>query len=324
MDPFLFCAHHQDHYPVGTKTLGVKPEALVGRKLGMDFESKDGFRMYHGSPVPGFPAHPHRGFETVTLVQKGYCDHADSLGASARFGEGDAQWVTTGSGVVHSEMFPLLNEEEANPLELFQIWLNLPSKDKMAPAHFSLFWSSDIPKVLETDSQGREAEITLVAGELNGVRAPSPPPHSWAYNPAHDVAIWFIRLVPGRKWTLPPACAGTNRALYFYEGDSLQIDGVEFKSQQCLALSASAEVEIAAGSKEVKILLLQGQPIGEAVQQSGPFVMNTREELRQTIADYQATQFGGWPWSSPSPLHPPGQGRFAQYGVNEVKKLPPR
>jgi redox-sensitive bicupin YhaK (pirin superfamily) len=118
-DPFLFCAYHLDLYPAGNEDFGPKA-SLEGREIGSDFAGKDGWRMYHGDVVPGFPQHPHRGFETVTLVRRGLIDHSDSLGAAARFGEGDVQWVTAGRGIVHSEMFPLLKQHAANPVELFQ------------------------------------------------------------------------------------------------------------------------------------------------------------------------------------------------------------
>ncbi|MEQ9325617.1 MAG: pirin family protein, partial [Polyangiaceae bacterium] len=135
-DPFLFCVHHLDEYPRGNDEMG--PEAsLAGRKLGMDFDVKDGWRMYHGQVVPGFPAHPHRGFETITIARQGYIDHSDSLGATARFGHGDVQWMTAGNGVVHSEMFPLVHRDRDNPTELFQIWLNLPKKDKLVDPYFT-------------------------------------------------------------------------------------------------------------------------------------------------------------------------------------------
>ncbi len=130
MDPFLFCVYHDDRYPKGNAAMG--PDAsLAGREIGQDFAGKDGWRMYHGAQVPGFPSHPHRGCETVTSVRRGLIDHADSLGAAARFGGGDVQWLTAGRGIVHSEMFPLLDRAQPNPLELFQIWLNLPARDKM-------------------------------------------------------------------------------------------------------------------------------------------------------------------------------------------------
>ncbi|MFZ9014681.1 MAG: pirin family protein, partial [Alphaproteobacteria bacterium] len=107
LDPFLFCVHHDDNYPAGDGEMRPKA-SLEGRSIGHDFGGKDGWSMYHGDTVPGFPQHPHRGFETVTVARQGYIDHSDSLGAAARFGEGDLQWMTAGRGVVHSEMFPLL------------------------------------------------------------------------------------------------------------------------------------------------------------------------------------------------------------------------
>src|SRR4029078_7101352 len=133
-DPFLFCVHHDDAYPAGNEAFGPKA-SLEGGEIGQDFAGKDGWRMYHGDVVPGFPAHPHRGFETVTIVRRGLIDHSDSLGATARFGGGDVQWLTAGRGIVHSEMFPLLNREAGNPLELFQIWLNLPARLELVPPH---------------------------------------------------------------------------------------------------------------------------------------------------------------------------------------------
>src|SRR6476469_2551744 len=135
LDPFLATMQHDDRSPAGNAELG--PAApLTGRALGEDFAGKDGWRMYHGEVVPGFPAHPHRGFEPVTIVRNGYIDHSDSLGAPARFGHGDVQWLTAGAGIVHCEMFPLVKPDAPNPVELFQIWLNLASADKMAAPHF--------------------------------------------------------------------------------------------------------------------------------------------------------------------------------------------
>ena len=123
-----------------------------------------------------FPNHPHRGFETVTFVRQGLIDHSDSLGAAARYGQGDVQWLTAGSGIVHAETFPLLDTDRPNPAELFQIWVNLPRADKMAPPHFSMLWADDIPHIVHTDAQGRTVEITVVAGELQGQAPPAPPP----------------------------------------------------------------------------------------------------------------------------------------------------
>ncbi|HEY8057896.1 MAG TPA: pirin family protein, partial [Acidimicrobiales bacterium] len=217
IDPFLFCVHHRDAYPAGDERMAPRA-SLDGRDLGMDFSGRDGWSMYHGLVVPGFPQHPHRGFETVTYVRRGYVDHSDSLGATARFGRGDVQWLTAGGGIVHAEMFPLVEEEDDNPTELFQIWLNLPGEDKLVDPHFSMLWDEDIPRVVATDGDGRSVEITVIAGELAGEQPASPPPRSWASRIDTDVAIWHLRFEPGSSWTLPSAGPATVRMLYLFEG----------------------------------------------------------------------------------------------------------
>jgi quercetin 2,3-dioxygenase len=322
MDPFLFCAYHDDAYPAGNAQMGPAA-SLAGRDMGQDFSRKDGWSMYHGQSVPGFPSHPHRGFETVTIVRKGLIDHADSLGAAARFGGGDVQWVTAGKGIVHSEMFPLLDAAAPNPLELFQIWLNLPAKNKMAAPHFTMLWHEQIPRYTALDAQGRSTELAIIAGALPEVGAGqplAPPPDSWAAQADADVAIWTLRMQPGTRWTLPAATGqGTRRTLYFFKGRSVTVAGQVVGSHAAIELRGDAAVELVNGDTEAEFLLLQGKPIGEAVAQYGPFVMNTQTEIRQAIADYQTTQFGGWPWPDSDPVHGRDPARFAKHpgGVHE-------
>jgi redox-sensitive bicupin YhaK (pirin superfamily) len=313
IDPFLFCAYHDDAYPAGNSHMGPAV-SLAGRQLGQDFSRQDGWSMYHGQTVPGFPSHPHRGFETVTIVRKGLIDHADSLGAAARFGRGDVQWLTAGRGIVHAEMFPLLATDQANPLELFQIWLNLPAASKMAPPHFTMFWSQDVVRRVTQDDAGRSTELAVIAGRLQDVDAPQPPPDSWAAQADADVAIWTLRMDPGARWTLP-ATAGdkTQRSLYFFKGEQVEIDGELLMQHAALELAGRAVTLVNRGTKDAEFLLLQGKPIREPVAQYGPFVMNTQAEIRQTLADYQRTQFGGWPWPDSGPVHGREPARFARY-----------
>jgi len=311
-DPFLFCVHHEDAYPVGNEQLGPAA-SLAGRDIGQDFAGSDGWRMYHGDVVPGFPQHPHRGFETVTILRSGFIDHSDSLGATARFGAGDTQWLTAGAGIVHSEMFPLLSQTESNPLELFQIWLNLAPADKLAPPHFSMLWEAATPVVRASDDAGRATRVTVVAGALGDHTPPAPPPHSWAARPDSHVAIWQIHLEAGARWQLPAAHATARRTLYFFRGGDLQVDGTRVSSRQAIAVASDAVTPLENGAEPSDILLLQGRPIGEPVVQYGPFVMNTRLEIQQAIADYQRTQFGCWPWQSNGPVHPRGAGRFERH-----------
>lgn len=311
LDPFLFCVFHDDAYPAGNEAQGPAA-SLAGRNLGQDFEGKDGWRMYHGDVVPGFPQHPHRGFETVTIVRRGFIDHSDSLGATARFGGGDVQWLTAGSGVVHAEMFPLREQTAPNPLELFQLWLNLPAERKMAEPHFSMLWNERIPRVSLQDEEGRAVSIDVVAGRLGDVAALPPPPASWASEPAAELAIWMLKLAPGARYTLPAASAGLNRALYFFRGSSLTVGGFTLAAQSGARVLSELALRLHNGADEGELLLLQGRPLGEPVAQYGPFVMNTRAELQQAFDDYQRTRFGGWPWGSDGPVHPREQGRFAK------------
>lgn len=311
IDPFLFCVHHDDAYPAGNDHMGPAA-SLEGRNIGMDFEGIDGWRMYHGDVVPGFPRHPHRGFETITIARNGFIDHSDSLGATARFGHGDVQWMTAGRGIVHSEMFPLVERDEPNPAELFQIWLNLPRADKMVEPHFAMLWSDGIPRHTFRDDEGRVTDVTVVAGRIDGVGAPpSPPPSSWASRPEGDVAIWTMKMQPGARWTLPPAAPGSNRMLYLFRGTGMTVADREVRPTVGIRLVADAEVPLVNGGDETELLMLQGKPIGEPVVHYGPFVMNTPGEIQQAMIDYRRTEYGGWPWSSDGPVHTRDQGRFA-------------
>ncbi len=196
--------------------------------------------------------------------------HADSLGAAARFGRGDVQWLTAGEGIVHSEMFPLLDAEQPNPLELFQIWLNLPPESKLVEPHFAMLWDGDIPRLRHTDDEGHVAEVTVIAGELAGLTPPSPPPHSWASRSDADVAVWHLRFEPGARWTLPRAAgADTVRTLYLFDGDGLVIDGAEVGPRTGAVVRVDVDVDLHSPAG-CEVLVLQGRPIGEPVARYGP------------------------------------------------------
>lgn len=306
LDPFIFTMHHLDEYPQGNDHQGPEGQ-LVGRRIGSDFSGIDGWSMYHGSVVPGFPQHPHRGFETVTVVRRGYVDHSDSLGATARYGGGDVQWLTTGSGIQHAEMFPLIRSDADNPLELFQIWLNLPPESKMVPAYFRMLWSEEIPTVEPTPG----VAVDVIAGSLGGEQAPAAPPDSWASSQHGDMAIWLIRIDEGVHWELPAGAPGLNRMLHFFDGTTVDVAGIGVSSGSGVRVRSDAPVGIRNTGQPAEFLLLQGRPIGAPVFQMGPFVMNTPEELQQAFDDYRRTGFGGWPWASADPVHPRSDGRLS-------------
>lgn len=313
-DPFLFCVHHLDRYPKGDGQLAPAAD-LSRRNLGQDFDNIDGWNMYHGQRVPGFPAHPHRGFETLTVVLQGRLDHADSLGAAARYGDGDAQWMTAGAGIVHSEMFPLLKTNAPNTAELFQIWVNLPPERKLAQPGYSMLWAESIPKV----ELGKGAKVTVVAGKVGGKQAPAPPSQSWAADPKNEVAVWIIDLKPGASVELPAASAGLNRTIYAFEGEGLSVAEQPLALRHRARVRPDAALSLKAGAKGNRVLLMQGRPIGAPVANYGPFVMNTRRELEQAFEAYQATRFGGWAWASEAPTHGPDPARFARYPDGKVE-----
>lgn len=275
--------------------------------------------MYHGSTVPGFPQHPHRGFETITYVREGRCDHTDSLGAQARFGEGDTQWVTAGRGIVHAEMFPLVHTDEPNPLELFQIWLNLPAANKMVDPYFTMHWAEDTPRVRTTDDQGRSTTATIIAGRYGDTEAQQPPPDSWASSPGSEVAVIHVSAEAGSTTTLPlPNNAGVHRTLYVFGGSSIDLDGQTIEAGTGAVVDPTHQLEFTAGKQGAEVLVLQGRPIGEPVARYGPFVMNTKAEIQAAFDDYQSTQFGGWPWDTDDPNHGDAD-RFAQSGERTEK-----
>lgn len=331
-DPFLFCVYHNDRYPAGNKNMEAP---RIGN--GADFDPDQPYRMYHGDKIPGFPQHPHRGFETLTATMEGLTDHSDSMKNAGRYGGGDLQWMTAGKGIVHGEMFPLRNQDSPNPLRLFQIWLNLPAKDKMAEPTFKMHWAEQIPKIIldkdgnnpKTSTEEKKdlsegVQITVWAGELLGAKGLKPPPDSYAADPKNEVSVFLIELAPGSKFILPPAKnKSVRRNAYFVEGQSLTIGDKKLNAHAAIILKAKepAPLSNGPGSENALVLVLSGKPIGEPVAQHGPFVMNTREQIAQAFADYRQTQFGGWPWPEDAMVFPRDKPRFAL--LNGEETYPP-
>lgn len=320
-DPFLFCAYHRDEYPKGNASMGVDFEQLKGRNTGSDFTRRDGWRMYHGANIPGFPYHPHRGFETITINKEGVVDHSDSLGGAGRFMAGDVQWMTAGRGIQHSEMFPLINTEKRNPLEIFQIWLNLPKASKMVEPHYKMLWNEDIPVIKHTDQSGRLTSIQVIAGKINNVSALEPTPDSWASDSKNAIGVYTVSMEANANWILPKTSDQANRSIFFYKGDHIKIETQTILHNNIIELKAHENITIQNGSQDAYFLILEGKPIEEPVVQHGPFVMNTQEEIKQAMKDYGETHFGGWPWPDTEVVHPRNKGRFALHsnGIEEIK-----
>ncbi|MGG5253660.1 pirin family protein [Neobacillus sp. SM06] len=318
-DPFIITMYHQDLYPPGNEDQGPST-SLEGRNLGEDFTLRDGFRMYHGTTVPGFPAHPHCGFETVTIVLDGFVDHFDSSGARGRYGNGDVQWLTTGKGCQHTEMFPLVHPNQNNPLQLFQIWLNLEAKNKFAEPEYKMLWAEDIPEVQLVDSNGKKTNVRLIAGNLQGKTSLKPTVASWANDPDHHVGIYLIQMEPNASFTLPAVSNTLNRNVYFYKGKEIRIDGKLIPSSHRVKLTGDQDIEITNGAETGYLLVLEGEPIQEPVVSYGPFVMTTEQEIRNAFSEYRRTQFGGWQWGRLDPVNERDSGRFARYADGTIEK----
>ena len=255
-------------------------------------------------------------------------DHADSVGNAGRYGKGDLQWMTAGQGVVHSEMFPLIKDDDYNPTRFFQIWLNLPAKSKMVKPGFAMFWAPDVP---EWTDESKLASVTIWAGVnyFNVKKNNAPPPDSWASDPENDVAVMHITIQPGGKLTLPAANTGKNvsRTLFYIEGaeGAMKVGEQEISAKVLVKVEADEDVDLemdAAATEPGEFLLLQGKPIDEPVAQHGPFVMNTRAEIQQAFMDYQRTQFGGWPWPRDDMVFERTKDRFALLDGKEIE--PPK
>jgi redox-sensitive bicupin YhaK (pirin superfamily) len=314
--PFIVCFHHKDQFPKGNGK-GEPVHYLKGRRIGEDFNHQAPWRMYYGDTVPGFPVHPHRGFETITVMMDGFADHFDSKGSKGRYGEGDVQWMTAGAGVQHSEMFPVLSSEKENPMELYQIWLNLPKRSKFAKPDYIMFWNEQIPVVDEG-----AVRVKVISGAYKGVHALNPPVASWAAEEANHVSIWLIELEPGAEFTLPAVSSTLNRMLYFSDGKNLTIEGTAMDVGHFAELDGSVEINLQNGETKSRLLLLEGEPINEPVAAYGPFVMNTRAEIQEAFAEYEETQFGGWPWDRNDPINPVDSPRFASYRHGEKEDRP--
>jgi redox-sensitive bicupin YhaK (pirin superfamily) len=222
--------------------------------------------------VAGFPSHPHRGFETVTYLLDGHMLHEDHLGNRGNLKSGAVQWMTAGRGIIHSEM----PQQENGRMRGFQLWINLPAKEKMKPAGYRDIQPDEIPAVLLSDGT-----IKIVAGTYEGTNGP-------VQGGTTEPLYWDVQLNPGKTFS---AVIPETHAVYIYpfEG-SVEIGDRMLKTHRGGALGPGAAIEVKAGAEGARFLVLAAKPIREPIVQYGPFVMNTRAEIEQAIRDYQSGQ----------------------------------
>ena len=228
----------------------------------------------------GVGEHPHRGFETVTIVYEGEVEHRDSTGAGGKIGPGDVQWMTAASGILHEEFHSHEFTRKGGTLEMVQLWVNLPAKDKMAAPGYQTLLDADIPAVTLPGNAGK---VRVIAGEYAGHRGPA---HTFT-----PIDAWDVRLNQGHttEFMVPP---GRTLALIVLRG-TVQVNGAQVarEAQMVLFDRIGDAISVEANSDSV-LLLLSGEPIDEPIAGYGPFVMNSEEEIRQAIDDFNSGRFG--------------------------------
>ena len=231
----------------------------------------------------GVGQHPHRGFETVTIVYKGEVEHRDSTGNGGVIGPGDVQWMTAASGILHEEFHSEAFARSGGPLEMVQLWVNLPARDKMSAPGYQGIVDRDIPDLALKDDAGR---LRLIAGEFDGKRGPA--------RTFTDIDVWDIRLNAGKAVTFD-VHQGRNTALVVLHG-AVEVNGQEVVREGQLALFErdGSHVRLEANNDAV-LLILSGEPIDEPIVGHGPFVMNTDAEIQQAFVDFQSGKFGRMP-----------------------------
>lgn len=229
----------------------------------------------------GVGRHPHRGFETVTIVYAGEVEHRDSTGAGGSIGPGDVQWMTAGRGIVHEEFHGRDYARRGGPFEMLQLWVNLPAKDKRVAPAYQGITAAQIPHVALPDAAGT---VRVIAGELQGVVGPAR-----SFSP---INLWDLRLVAGRPVRLSVP-AGHTTALFVLKG-ALRVDGSDtvVGEAELAVLEREGDTLQIEAVTDASLLLLGGEPLNEPVVGQGPFVMNTPAEIRQAFVDYQSGQFG--------------------------------
>ncbi|MCK1793145.1 pirin family protein [Pseudomonas violetae] len=228
----------------------------------------------------GVGQHPHRGFETVTIVYKGELEHRDSTGSGGKIGPGDVQWMTAASGIVHEEFHSEGFAKSGGTLEMVQLWVNLPARDKMADASYQTILDADIPTIALKDDAG---SLRLIAGEFEGHTGPAR-----TFTP---IDVWDLRLNGGKSLTLD-LHEGRNTALVVLRG-TVQVNGQELVREGQLVLLGREGHQLSLEAKnDAVVLLLSGEPIDEPIVGHGPFVMNSEQEIHQAFADFQSGHFG--------------------------------
>jgi redox-sensitive bicupin YhaK (pirin superfamily) len=312
-DPFIFVSHHRDNYPKGNSQQAPPYDMIAWRDLGHDYKKHNGFRMYKGKVVPGFPMHPHWGYETFTIVEEGYVDTFDSEGNQSRFGFGDAQWVTASSKYQHSEMYPLVFQDRPNPNNITQIMINLPLERKGSTNDVNMVWSEDFETKNLTDGSGKNIEVILYAGTYEDMTVGVPNPNSWAADPDNRVKILQIKMEEGAEFVLKADSPEINRNLYFVSGSDADVEGFAADAGYRMKLKSDIDITIRNGEVPSKFWLLDGRPIKQKMTSYGPVVLDNDKTVRDAMNDIRKYEYEIWPWNVIDKVQSVEAPRFIRY-----------
>ncbi len=312
-DPFIFVSHHRDNYPKGNSQQAPPYDMIAWRDLGHDYKKHNGFRMYKGKVVPGFPMHAHWGYETFTLAEEGYVDTFDSEGNQSRFGFGDAQWVTASSKYQHNEMYPLVFQDRPNPNNITQIMINLPLEMKGSLNRVHMLWSDSIKTRRFTDGSGKNTEVILYAGTYENMTVEVPNPDSWTADPGNGVKILQIKMEEGAEYVLKADSPEINRNLYFVSGSHADVNGFAADAGYRMKLTSDADVIIRNGDVPSKFWLLDGKPIKQKMSSFGPVVLENDKAVRAAMNNIREQEFEIWPWNVIDKVQAIEAPRFIRY-----------
>lgn len=302
-DPFTFVSHHHDEYPKGNAQMAPPLEMIRGRNLGRDYQERYGFRMYHGRVVPGFPMHAHWGYETISIAEKGFVDHFDTEKNYGRYGNGDIQWTLASSRYEHCEMYPLLDQENNNPVHITQIMVNIPIDRKNKGIQVNNTWSESVP-VIEKDG----VTVTLYCGEYCGKSLYSPNEGSWA-KAENSVRIMKVIMQPGSVFELNKLDGDNGRNLYYLSGKTIDLDGTQVKPNLRFKMKPNTDLRVVNGEEESEIWILEGKPIGEKQAAFGPVILEDLDTVRKSMDEIRINEFQEWPWKIMDVTNPIEMGR---------------
>lgn len=265
-----------DGFPVRSLFSYNSDSTAISPFLLFDYAGPHMFAPNDGAPR-GVGQHPHRGFETITIVYDGEVSHRDSTGGGGTIGAGDVQWMTAGSGVVHEEFHSKGYSRSGGPFRMVQLWVNLPAKDKSAPAKYQAISSDSIPTVVFDGGSAR-----IISGDYEGTRGPAT-----TFTP---VNLWDVRLDADVQMKLPLPTSHTSMVAVL--SGHVTIDGEGVGEAEIARLSADGEGIVIKADCQTTMLVLTGEPIDEPVVGYGPFVMNSQDEIRQAVDDFNSGRFG--------------------------------